>query len=432
MTVEDSYNDSENNFSPLTVALLTLLIGGLVWLGASFCDNLTNYGSQPKPDPVNLMASGSNEENFYSPGRAKRRANFFLRRQGEGEQISSEEKALLEEEDRTKERDREDREESRQEQGSDSSEGDIVKALQPPAPSVSGWGENGSGATGVSPVAPHELKLSGIMLGSGAGIAVIDYNGVSYTKSEGQSVGRYTVAKILSDRVIVEDGVNTFTLGLNSSGASDLASTSQGGFKNGHPVLPDPGQVPPPQEPSVTAKTAFRSEPAPSVASLSSIDEEAEEIAAAGSSSSVPVPSKIDVYNLAQERRAEEEKKAENLYSSKNSTKANVKLPKANPTSLRPTREEIEKYLQRGAAIISEIKVQPDPGGLGVKVKFIQEDNVLNRLGIKDGDVITRVNNKAILNSEELFNSVLSISEMPFVNIEYKRQGHTDTLVYDL
>ena len=62
----------------------------------------------------------------------------------------------------------------------------------------------------------------------------------------------------------------------------------------------------------------------------------------------------------------------------------------------------------------------------------MQEDNVLHRLGIKDGDTITRVNNKTILNSEELFNSVLSISEMPFVNIEYKRQGQTGSLVYDL
>ena len=62
----------------------------------------------------------------------------------------------------------------------------------------------------------------------------------------------------------------------------------------------------------------------------------------------------------------------------------------------------------------------------------MQEDNVLHRLGIKDGDVITRVNNKTILNSEELFNSVLNISEMPFVNIEYKRQGQTGTLIYDL
>ena len=430
MALEDNYNDNENNFSPLTVVLLTLLIGGLVWLGASFCDNLTNYGSQPEPDPVNLMASGSSEENFYSPGRAKRRANFFLRRQGEEEQISSEEKALLEEEDRTKERDREDREESRQELRNDGSNGEVVKAIQPTAPSVSGWGESGGSAMGVSPVAPDGLKLSGIMLGSGAGIAVIDYNGVSYTKSEGQTVGRYTISKILSDRVVVEDGVNSFTLGLNSSGSSDLASATQGGFKNGHPVLPDPGQVPPPQEPSVTAKTAFKNEPAPHGAALLDTDDEQPE--APASASLAPVPSKIDVYDLAQERRTEEEKKAENLYSSKNSTNAKVKLPKANPTPLRPNREEIEKYLQRGAAIISEIKVQPDPGGLGVKVKFVQEDNVLNRLGIKDGDVITRVNNKTILNSEELFNSVLSISEMPFVNIEYKRQGQTGTLVYDL
>ena len=139
MASEDNYN--ENNVSPLTAALLTLLIGGLVWLGASSFDNLTDYGSQPKPDPVNLMASGSTEENFYSPGRAKRRANFFLRRQGEEAEISSEEKELLEEEDRSKERDKEDREDSRQGQRSTFGNDDLAKAIQPMAPSDAGWGE---------------------------------------------------------------------------------------------------------------------------------------------------------------------------------------------------------------------------------------------------------------------------------------------------
>lgn len=430
MASEDNYN--ENNVSPLTAALLTLLIGGLVWLGASFLGNITDYGSQPKPDPVNLMASGSTEENFYSPGRAKRRANFFLRRQGEEAEISSEEKELLEEEDRTKERDKEDREDRRQERQSTFGNDDLAKSIQPIAPSDAGWGE--SGASAISPVVPNDLKLSGIMLGSGSGIAVIEYNGTSYTKSEGQKVGRYTVAKILSDRVVVEDGVNNFTLGLNSSGTSDLASSSSagaGGSLNGHPVLPDPGQVPPPAAPVVRAKTAFKNETsaAPSLTSEYANEEDSE---SGNETSLAPVPSKIDVYDFAQERRAEEEKKADSMYAPKGSAKAKVKLPKASPTPVRPTREEIEKYLQRGAAIISEIKVQPDSSGLGVKVKFVQEDNVLHRLGIKDGDVITRVNNKTILNSEELFNSVLNISEMPFVNIEYKRQGQTGTLIYDL
>ncbi len=427
MALEDNYN--ENNVSPLTAVLLTLLISGLVWLGASFFDNLTNYGSQPQPDPVNLMASGNTEENFYSPGRAKRRANFFLRRQGGEAEMSSAEKELLEEEDRTKERDKEDREEARQGQSSSSGNDDLAQSLQAVPPSGSGWGESGGTTSAISPVAPDGLKLSGIMLGSGSGIAVIEYNGTSYTKSEGQKIGRYTVSKILSDRVVIEDGVNNFTLGLSSSGTSDLASSAGASLSsNGHPVLPDPGQVPPPSAPVVKAKTAFKNETfaAPSIVSSYEDDEESE------ASSSAPVPSKIDVYDLAQERRAEEEKKADSLYAPKGAAKAKVKLPKANPTPVRPTREEIEKYLQRGAAIISEIKVQPDASGLGVKVKFVQEDNVLHRLGIKDGDVITRVNNKTILNSEELFNSVLNISEMPFVNIEYKRQGQTDTLIYDL
>lgn len=429
MALEDNYN--ENNVSPLTAVMLTVLIGGLVWLGASFFDNLTDYGTQPKPDPVNLMASGSTEENFYSPGRAKRRANFFLRRQGDETEISSEEKALLEEEDRTKERDREDRAEGRLEQRGALSGDELVKSVQP-SETISGWGESSGSVSAVSPVAPDGLKLSGIMLGSGAGIAVIDYNGTSYTKSEGQKVGRYTVAKIMSDRVVVEDGLNSFTLGLSSSSSSSDSVASVGGrsLKNGHPILPDPGLVPPPPAPGVTAKTSFKSDKFGAAVRQDYGDDDSE--IGLSSSSSAPVPSKIDVYDLTQERRAEEEKKNESLYSSKSSTQAKVKLPKADPTPVRPTREEIEKYLQRGAAIISEIKVQPDSSGLGVKVKFVQEDNVLHRLGIKDGDVITRVNNKTILNSEELFNSVLNISEMPFVNIEYKRQGQTGTLIYDL
>ena len=82
--------------------------------------------------------------------------------------------------------------------------------------------------------------------------------------------------------------------------------------------------------------------------------------------------------------------------------------------------------------IVSEVKVQPVDKEMGVKVKFLKEDNILNRLGLQDGDIVTRVNNRSIVNSEEFLNSILTIGDMPFVNIEYKRKGREEVLVYDL
>ncbi|MGM9992785.1 MAG: hypothetical protein ACI376_08095 [Candidatus Bruticola sp.] len=420
----DNYND--NNISPVAVVILTIFIGGGIWLGASCFSNLTDYGSQVKPEPVNLMAVGSDEDNFYSPARAKRRASLFLRRQNSSEELSADEKARLEEEDRSKDWDKEERKE--REDDSDLSADN--SQYETSDPELRGWGQEENSSVNLQSAAvAADLKLSGIMLGSGASIAVIDYNGVSYTKSEGQSVGRYTVSKILSDRVLIKDGERSFALELSSSGSTSAASpVDTGGFKNGHPVLPDPGQVPPPNPPNSTARTSFTpdklsvSSPVDKVSNKNNLD----------IPSTAPLPNKIDVYNFAEEKRPHDNQNLDNLYSSESSAKANVKIPVSSPTPLRPTRAEIEKYLQRGAAIIAEVRVQPDVSGLGVKVKFLKEDNLLNRLGLRDGDVVTRINNKTVLSSEELFNSVLSLSEMPFVNIEYKRQGQTGSIVYDL
>ncbi|MGM9998943.1 MAG: hypothetical protein ACI38Q_06080 [Candidatus Bruticola sp.] len=423
MAEADNYN--ENNISPMTVVLLTMFIGGCVWLGASCFGNLTDYGSRVRPEPVNLMAVGSSEDSFYSPARAKRRAGLFLRRSSDGGELSSDERAQLEEEDRSKDRDKEERKEASGEASKPFGESDSSAA---PGNELPEWGEDSgvSSSLNSSASAPSDLTLSGIMLGSGAGVAVLDYNGVSYTKSEGDSLGKYTISKILSDRVLVKDGDRSLTLELSSSGsASSTRAADSGGFKNGHPVLPDPGTVPPPSSPGSTARTAF----VPDTYSDDSLEPEPARVAI--DTPSAPLPNKIDVYNLAEEQRRRDEK-ADNFYLSKSSTKANVKMPVSSPTPVRPTRDEITKYLQRGAAIVAEVKVQPDVSGLGVKVKFLKEDNLLNRLGLRDGDVITRINNKTVLSSEELFNSVLSLSEMPFVNIEYKRQGQTESIVYDL
>lgn len=450
MRVEDE--NGEKQIPTLLVVLLTMLITGGVLLGSDVINNLTNYGSQEKPQPLELSQADTIDGEFYSPVRAKRRANFFLRRQSEETDLNSQEKQELENEDRArfgqKETAQSPEEPKATTKGLDMGEPDLSGEYNKDIPesSVGDWG----GAVGSA----DGIKLSGVMLNGSIGIAVFDYKGNSHTKHVGERIGRYKVDKILADKVILDDGSGLVTLALNGNSSASAPGTAAVG---GHPVLPDPGSVPPPAPPRERAAISFQDGGAYNdFESGLEVAPVPDEVAIERTPRrEAPVPSRVDIYDLTDDnsvgsnkqlgevakktaqakngRSKYSEEELQSKYSSQGTAQVNMQAPPASPTPLgHPTKEELAKYLERGAMIVSEVKVQPVDKEMGVKVKFLKEDNILNRLGLQDGDIVTRVNNRSIVNSEEFLNSILTIGDMPFVNIEYKRKGREEVLVYDL
>ncbi|MBQ7503456.1 hypothetical protein IJT93_12240 [bacterium] len=412
--------EEESRFSPLVTAVISVFITAGVFIGADLLNKTVDYTTREPEEPVRVSARL--REPAYSPDRAKRRAGYFLgRREGQPES-DAELEADIEEEAEAEE------ESVKAEPGEET-----VKAEKPV--SEAGGGTEDFGTYSQS---AEGITLQGVMVGGDSGIAVLSLGGASHTLSEGQTLQGYKVDKVLSDRVVLRKGGRSVTLSLSS--AASGTETLAGENAQGHPVLPNPKDVPPPAKPGANSSaasarrgTVHADKGAASVEPLASpvpFSETEDYNDGRESGGGMPEPARVEVKNFA-----DSGKRFESYYQEDSGlTSADIKSggPEVSPTPMHPSREELSGYLKRGAAIISEVRATPDEEDMGVKLKFLKSDNIFSRLGLQDGDTVTRINNKTVLSSEELFNSVLTVSEMPFVNIEYKRKGQDGSLVYDL
>lgn len=412
--------EEESRFSPLVIAVISVFITAGVFIGADLLNKTVDYSTQEPEEPVRVSARRHDPD--YSPDRAKRRAGYFLGRRADQPEPDAEPEADTEEET-----------EAEENSGANNKpESEAVKEERPAAEA-----ENAPEDFGSYTQSADGVTLQGVMVGGDSGIAVLSLGGVSHTLSEGQTIKGYKVQKVLSDRVILQKGDSSVTLSLSTASGAETAMSEN---SQGHPVLPNPRDVPPPARPGAASSsgsarkktagggTAGSGDPLASPVPFSQTDDY-DDVYESGSGG-VPEPARVEVKDFASSG-----KRFESYYEEdKGQTSAGIKspAPDASPTPMRPSREELNGYLKRGAAIISEVRATPDDEAMGVKLKFLKNDNIFSRLGLQDGDIVTRINNKTVLSSEELFNSVLTVSEMPFVNIEYKRKGQDGSLVYDL
>ncbi len=395
----------ERQLPPLAVSLLTLLIVGVVFAGVSFINNAINY-SYPAPQPLEV-ATPTKAEELYSPQRAQRRASYFLRRQGQEEEraaIKAEEEEGVKGEVKTSPGLASGLAESKISPPLSSGNAELAAPLD-----LGAWGGELQANSSLG-----GITLAGVMLGGETGVAIFHYQGATHTLGVGQSLGGYRVEEILSDRVILSKGGQRSTLSLYSGGSGATA-------RDGHPILPNPETLPPPAWPGALARGSEPPVLAPQPQPVP--------LAPAP-----PLPNKVEMYRLNGEERETEGVEPPPLQAAlaKESEPKESEPNKEGGEAGQPTREELERYLKRGAAIIAELKVQPQENALGVKVTFLRQDNILRCLGLEDGDIILQVNNKTILSREELFNALIALSEMPFVNIRYQRKGEEHSLVYDL
>lgn len=231
-----------------------------------------------------------------------------------------------------------------------------------------------------------EIAVQGILKGTSTGVAVVEYNGDTLTVSPGDSVGAYTVTDIQSDRVLFDkhgesSQVRIATPRDNNASAGSVASGPAPTVGDYPPVLPAPNQVPLPPQP-VTLPTVSHS--TPSAAKTY-----------AGTSDAVYTITDADLQGSA-----------------------NVTQP-ANELS----REELEEFTRKGAALMADIRGTEVENGRGVQVKFRNPDNALAKLGMQDGDVVMRINSKSVFGVEDIYNAVLTMRDAPQIDIEVQRNG---------
>lgn len=242
------------------------------------------------------------------------------------------------------------------------------------AAQTSGTGPETSGNYPSQPVQTNqELELQGVMIGNGASIAVLEYQGQSYTAAPGDQVGGYEIEQVQADSVTVSKAGqrSKVAIGGNSQAAGSPAIGSY------PPVLPDPESVPLP-----------------------------------------PAPVPVDVSEPA----------APNPVYLDDGANYERKSPSGGLS-----RQALNSFAQSGAKLVGDIyatTVADD--GLGVQIRFRNPQNALAQLGVKDKDIVLSINGKMIRSQEELYNSCLALKDAPHVKIELMRRGQVTNINYQV
>ena len=229
-----------------------------------------------------------------------------------------------------------------------------------------------------------EVTLQGVMLGADAGIAVLEYDGQTYTVGQGEKVGDYQIDDIKADRVTLNRHGQLSQVKISipkDSEASAAPSLSVGSYP---PVLPAPNDVPLPPQPV--------------------------KIPESGPAASSGLGDSEAVYNITE---ADFE------------GGTNVSAP-ANEL----TREELDEFTRKGAALLADIRGTEVENGRGIQVKFRNPDNALAKLGMQDGDVVLRINSKTVLGIEDIYNAVLTMRDAPQIDIDLSRNGQPMSLYH--
>ena len=94
------------------------------------------------------------------------------------------------------------------------------------------------------------------------------------------------------------------------------------------------------------------------------------------------------------------------------------------------TREELDEFTRKGAALLADIRGSEVENGRGIQVQFRNPDNALAKLGMKDGDVVLRINSKNVYGVEDIYNAVLTMRDAPQIDIEISRNGQPLSLFH--
>ena len=288
---------------------------------------------------------------------------------------------------------------------SQTSEASSYAAASMPSASSSDAGYAGWASAPASGLpANREISLQGVMLGGGTGIAVVEFEGETYTVGPGENIGPYKVVDIEAERVTLEKDGRKSEVAINDSQASAptsaVATSTVGNYP---PVLPKPNDVPlPPQPVSLHTNSA----PSSYASTTSSSRNSASDNSASGNSSSGNSSFELSDLDVPRDSGIISEES---------------KL----------TREELDEFTRKGAALMADIRGSEVENARGVRVQFRNPDNALAKLGLKDGDVVLRINSRSVVGVEDIYNAVLTLRDAPQVDIDIMRNNQPMSLFHE-
>ncbi|MBW1777092.1 MAG: PDZ domain-containing protein [Deltaproteobacteria bacterium] len=112
-----------------------------------------------------------------------------------------------------------------------------------------------------------------------------------------------------------------------------------------------------------------------------------------------------------------------------------VSAPSPTSKEITLSRSQIDDAIQNVHELMTQIKIRPhflDGKPEGLAVGGISSDSIFSRMGLQNGDIITGVNGEQIMTVDDALKLYQSIKSGSRVNVDVKRAGKRQTLVYQI
>ena len=94
------------------------------------------------------------------------------------------------------------------------------------------------------------------------------------------------------------------------------------------------------------------------------------------------------------------------------------------------SREEVNRLVENPFDELKQVRIRPSENNEGLQVQWITKDSILNKLGVKKGDVIRAINGIPFKNMTDITNSMSSLMNSDRFDVEIGRDGATTSLKY--
>jgi len=112
-----------------------------------------------------------------------------------------------------------------------------------------------------------------------------------------------------------------------------------------------------------------------------------------------------------------------------------VSAPSPASKEITLSRSQIDDAIQNVHELMTQIKIRPhflDGKPEGLAVGGISPESIFSRMGLQNGDIITGVNGEQIMTVDDALKLYQSIKSGSRVNVDVKRAGKAETLVYQI
>ncbi|NLL36347.1 MAG: hypothetical protein GX256_02350 [Fretibacterium sp.] len=79
---------------------------------------------------------------------------------------------------------------------------------------------------------------------------------------------------------------------------------------------------------------------------------------------------------------------------------------------------------------LKRVRLRPTKEGTGLQIEWIQQDSILSRLGVREGDVVKGINGIPFRNMADIANSINSLMNSERFDVEVTRDGKATSLQY--